>query len=63
MWIIGGDSNAVKRSSERVGISISRSISEWREFKDFILIMGLLMYLVGAKNTCGILEMVNLKVE
>src|SRR4051812_38227150 len=41
-WIIGGDFNAVRRSSERVGISLSRSISEWREFDDFNFYSGLI---------------------
>lgn len=53
----------VRRSSERVGISLSRSILELREFDNFILYSGLIDVPCKGKNTRGIVAMVNLKVN
>ncbi|XP_058754420.1 uncharacterized protein LOC131627572 [Vicia villosa] len=40
-WIIGGDFNAVKKRSERCGLSSRNCNIEWREFSDFIDETGL----------------------
>ncbi|XP_058775507.1 uncharacterized protein LOC131649767 [Vicia villosa] len=41
-WIIGGDFNAIKKRSERLGRSLSTCKVEWREFSNFIYLCGLI---------------------
>ncbi|XP_058783711.1 uncharacterized protein LOC131658435 [Vicia villosa] len=41
-WLIGGDFNAIKRRSERVGVSFSTHRAGWGEFSNFIDMCGLI---------------------
>ncbi|XP_058726991.1 uncharacterized protein LOC131598402 [Vicia villosa] len=41
-WLIGGDFNSIKKSSERVGCFLSTQRTEWGEFSNFIDRCGLI---------------------
>ncbi|XP_058746500.1 uncharacterized protein LOC131619420 [Vicia villosa] len=41
-WLIGGDFNAIKKSSERVSCSLSTQRTKWGEFSNFIDRCGLI---------------------
>ncbi|XP_058784312.1 uncharacterized protein LOC131659088 [Vicia villosa] len=58
-WIIGGDFNAVKKRSERIGQSLRISNVEWREFSDFIDDCGLVDGPCKGKKFVGLVGMEN----